>query len=118
MLAGLDLSTGAVSEALRRLDGKVVRIPGFIVPLEDDAQFITEFLLVPYFGACVHYPPPPPNQMVHVKMVDGSRVEMAWWQPVWIEGTLRIENVDSPFGVAAFQLAGVKTSPYTETSAR
>jgi hypothetical protein len=118
MLAGLDLTTGAVSEALRRLDGKVVRIPGFIVPLEDEAQFITEFLLVPYFGACVHYPPPPPNQMVHVKMVAGSKVEMAWWQPVWIEGTLRIENVDSPFGVAAFQLAGVKTSPYTETSAR
>ena len=46
--------------------GQSVRLPGYVVPLEDLAAGIKEFLLVPYFGACVHSPPPPANQIVHV----------------------------------------------------
>ena len=46
--------------------GQVVRIPGFVVPLEDSKEGLKEFLLVPYFGACIHSPPPPANQIVHV----------------------------------------------------
>ena len=47
-------------------DGKRVKIPGFVVPLEGTAELTTEFLLVPYFGACIHVPPPPSNQIVYV----------------------------------------------------
>lgn len=111
-LAGLDHRTGQMNDLLRRLDGRVVQLPGFIVPLEDDAALISEFLLVPYFGACVHVPPPPPNQMVHVVMADGQRARMAWWLPVWIEGTLRVASHDSPYGVAGFQLVGHRVTPY------
>jgi uncharacterized protein len=112
-LGGLDYRSGRVSATLRRLDGQLVKLPGYIVPLEDDAQMITEFLLVPYFGACVHYPPPPPNQMVHVEMVPGAQTRMDWWRPVWIEGTLQIQNYDSPYGVAGFKLTGQRVVPYT-----
>ncbi|MEO7353096.1 MAG: DUF3299 domain-containing protein, partial [Gemmatimonadales bacterium] len=68
ILNTLDLGTGKAPASLAALDGKVVKIAAFIVPLEDNMQEADEFLLVPYFGACVHTPPPPPNQMVYVKM--------------------------------------------------
>lgn len=112
MLGTLDYQNGKVPAALKALDGKVVKIPGFIVPLEDYEEEGAEFLLVPYFGACVHTPPPPPNQMVFVAMEGGKRLKFGWWDPVWMEGTLKIEHYDSPYGAVGFQLVGLKTSPY------
>ena len=44
------------------LDGVRARIPGYVVPLESSAAGHLEFLLVPYFGACIHTPPPPPTR--------------------------------------------------------
>ena len=79
-LAGLDFRTGEMSDQLRELAGKTVRIPGFTVPLEDFASSATEFLLVPYVGACVHTPPPPPNQLVYVEMDEGKRAKMDGWK--------------------------------------
>lgn len=64
LLSELDFRTGKKSAALEKVDGKTVKVPGFMVPLEDGADGVTEFLLVPYFGACIHVPPPPPNQIV------------------------------------------------------
>ena len=58
VLGGLNYMTGEKTETLSKLHGKQVRVPGFIVPLDDFAEEVTEFLLVPYFGACVHVPPP------------------------------------------------------------
>jgi hypothetical protein len=56
------------------LDGTKVRIPGYIVPLEaDDQGRLTEFFLVPFLGACIHVPPPPPNQIVYVKLPQASK---------------------------------------------
>jgi hypothetical protein len=112
VLEGLDYRTGAVSKQLTALEGKRVKIPGFMVPLEDFAEVVTEFLLVPYFGACVHTPPPPPNQMVYVKMDGGAKTKIGWWDPVWIEGTLAVKNYDGPYGVAGFQLTGMRVTPY------
>lgn len=112
ILGGLDYVNGKVPANLQALNGKLVKIPGFIVPLEDYEEEGAEFLLVPYFGACVHTPPPPPNQMVYVRMQDGKKLKFGWWDPVWMEGTLRIENYDSPYGAVGYQLVGMKTSPY------
>lgn len=112
ILGGLDYVNGKVPANLKALDGKLVKIPGFIVPLEDYEEEGAEFLLVPYFGACVHTPPPPPNQMVYVRMQGGKKLKFGWWDPVWMEGTLRIENYDSPYGAVGYQLVGMKTSPY------
>ncbi|MEQ1802652.1 MAG: DUF3299 domain-containing protein [Gammaproteobacteria bacterium] len=54
---------------VKELDGQFVKLPGYIVPLESDAGgMLDEFLLVPYYGACIHVPPPPPNQIVYVKL--------------------------------------------------
>jgi uncharacterized protein len=112
MLLGLNYRTGEVNPALQALNGKRVRVPGFMVPLEDGADGVDEFLLVPYFGACIHTPPPPPNQMVYVKMNRGSRVRVDIWNPVWVEGTLKIEDVDSPYGVVGFELTGLSVTAY------
>lgn len=72
------------------LDGALIRMPGFIIPLELEAAGVTRFVLVPYVGACLHVPPPPPNQLVHVTTAPpwpGSEL----WEAVWVTGTLRAQ---------------------------
>ena len=74
-------------EVDQTLDGKLVRIPGYLLPLEFSGRKVSEFLLVPWVGACIHTPPPPPNQIVHV--TPDQPVEMAgMFAPVWVTGTL------------------------------
>ncbi|MEM7415156.1 MAG: DUF3299 domain-containing protein [Gemmatimonadota bacterium] len=112
VLAGLDYQTGELSERLNEVAGKAVRIPGFTVPLEDFASSATEFLLVPYVGACVHTPPPPPNQLVWVEMDGRKRAKMDGWNPVWLEGVLHVEDVESIYGSSAFRVVGTSVTPY------
>jgi hypothetical protein len=114
MLRELNYRTGKITPALKALDGKVVKIPGYMVPLEDDSEIVTEFLLVPYVGACIHTPPPPPNQIVQVKMNNQKKVKMSFWDPVWVQGKLQIATVKSPYGDVGFQLAGVTIEPYKD----
>lgn len=70
--------------------GMEVRMPGYVLPLEFEGQKVTSFLLVPYAGACIHTPPPPVNQMVHVTYPDGIEV-VGLFTPVWIEGKMNAE---------------------------
>ena len=84
---------------VQELDGEYVRIPGFIVPLEFDFEngTFSEFLLAPYFGACIHVPPPPSNQIVYVK--PDSELEQRWLEDaVWVTGTMTTDSVDSEYG--------------------
>jgi uncharacterized protein len=111
-MAALNYRTGEMPATLRRLNGATVRIPGFMVPLEDTETRVTEFLLVPYFGACIHVPPPPPNQMAHIIMQRRQVVDVNLWDPIWIVGTLKIENVDSPYGMVGYQVTGERILPY------
>ena len=113
LLAGLDYETGKSTDTLKKLDGKHVRVPGFIVPLDDADQEGAEFLLVPYYGACVHTPPPPPNQMAFVRMVGNKSVKLGLFDAIWLEGTLRIVNYDSPYGQVGFTIEGQSLKPYT-----
>jgi hypothetical protein len=113
LLGQLDYVSGVPSDTLRRLDGKKIRIPGFIVPLDDADEQGAEFLLVPYYGACVHTPPPPPNQMAFVSMSDGKNVKLALFDAIWMEGTLRIVNYESPYGSVGFTIEGLSMRPYT-----
>ena len=112
VLAGLDLSSGEASAELAPFIGKEVKVPGFMVPLEDFAEKATEFLLVPYVGACVHTPPPPPNQLVYVEMANGEKVEVSFWEPVWIRGVLEIEETSNVYGSVSFKQTGVEVTPY------
>ena len=109
-LRALDIRTGDAG-ALRRLHGRKVRVPGFIVPLDDFQEEMAEFLLVPYYGACVHTPPPPANQMIFARTT-GDRIRAAWWRPVWLEGTLLITPYRSVYGEAGFRMTVDRVLPY------
>lgn len=93
---------------------RTIRVPGFIVPLDNDEnQKVTEFFVVPYFGACLHMPPPPPNQMIHVKFEQG--VELAnLYDPFWFEGTLKQHINTNDLGTSAYALEVDNVIPYTE----
>ena len=93
------------------LDGKVVKIPGFVVPLEGDNDRTTEFLLVPYFGACIHVPPPPPNQTVYVKFSSGVPIDTIY-DAVWVTGTLTTKTWQGDLATVGYSLSGIEVSPF------
>jgi len=113
VLAGLDYSNGKATDTLKKLEGKMVRIPGFVVPLDDFQEEGAEFLLVPYYGACVHTPPPPPNQIVMVGMTGKKAIKLNLFDAVWLSGRLKIASVESPYGTVGYQLEGLKIEPYS-----
>ena len=90
-LRKLNYKTGKMPESIRKLMGKSVKIPGFAVPLEGDDgfEYVKEFLLVPTFGACIHVPPPPPNQVIHVILDKSVHFEKLLYA-VWITGIIEI----------------------------
>ena len=81
------------------LDGVDVRIPGYVLPLEFDGDRVTEFLLVPYVGACIHTPPPPANQIIYVKP-NASFAISGMFTPVWVSGKLSIELTQKSVGLS------------------
>jgi hypothetical protein len=93
--------------------GRHVRIPGFIVPLEDGRDGMREFLLVPYFGACIHSPPPPANQIIHVLPQSPARGVRSM-DAVWITGTISRERTDSYMGVSGYRIVATRVEPYRE----
>ncbi len=112
VLAGLDYANGNISDELQPFVGEVVKVPGFMLPLEDWAEEASEFLLVPYVGACVHTPPPPPNQLVYIEMEGAESVPVSFWDPVWIHGTLEIEETTNVYGSVSFKMVGTTVEPY------
>ncbi|MCW5662211.1 MAG: DUF3299 domain-containing protein [Piscinibacter sp.] len=99
-----------------KMDGRKVRLPGYVVPLEENAAGMTEFLLVPYFGACIHTPPPPANQIVHVLPKAGTKLKSM--DVVWVDGTLKAQRSDSGMGVSGYRLDAEAVIPYVEKPAR
>lgn len=95
------------------LNGQKIRMAGFLVRLEGDEKHIREFLLVPYFGACVHVPPPPANQVVHV-IPDQPVPVGPDMGAVWVSGTLSLAAAKTDLGDAGYRIAAVKVEPYTE----
>ncbi|RMQ40678.1 putative lipoprotein [Pseudomonas cichorii] len=97
---------------VKALDGKLVRLPGYIVPLEvSEEGRVTEFLLVPYFGACIHVPPPPANQIVHVTSELGVKVDELY-QPYWVEGPMQAKSSTSELAEAGYQMQADKIFVY------
>ena len=107
----LDHESGEADPRLAEFDGGLVRVPGYIVPLEDLQSRTSRFLLVPYVGACIHAPPPPANQILAVHM-GGGAVEFEMWEAYWVSGRLSIDSVESPYGSVAFQLEGIRIDPF------
>ncbi|MDH1065595.1 DUF3299 domain-containing protein [Pseudomonas sp. GD03985] len=97
---------------VQALNDQRIKLPGYIVPLDvTEEGRVTEFLFVPYFGACIHVPPPPSNQIVHVTTELGVLMD-ALYQPFWIEGPLKVEARGSEMGTAGYQMAAEKIYPY------
>ncbi len=94
------------------LDGQHVRIPAYITPLDFSASTEhAQFLLVPYFGACIHSPPPPPNQVIFVQASPPARIANIWGA-VWAEGLLTAQTAKNDIGDAAYTLQLTKLEPY------
>jgi uncharacterized protein len=87
----LQPGAGAAAAIVPGLDGKRVHIGGYVVPLDFEAAKVKEFLLVPFVGACIHVPPPPPNQIVYVKSAKGFDVRGSF-DPVYVTGTLKVAS--------------------------
>jgi hypothetical protein len=95
------------------LDGALIRIPGFVVPLEfDEEQTISQFFLVPYFGACLHMPPPPPNQIILVNAPRGIQMS-ALYDPFWIEGQLSTNFQENDMATSAYAMQLQRIEPYS-----
>jgi hypothetical protein len=93
------------------LDGQKIRIAGYMTPVGFGDTNITEFLLVPYVGACIHVPPPPANQIIYVDRVEGVGIERMW-EPVWVTGTLRATPVATVLADVGYSLQEATVEPY------
>jgi len=93
------------------MEGAAIRIPGFVVPLEETKAGMKEFLLVPYFGACIHSPPPPSNQIIHVVPKSPAQ-SVRSMDAVWISGTMKLERSETGMGVSGYRMDAVRVEPY------
>ena len=104
-----------------KFQGQIVRIPGYALPLEHKDMGVKEFLLVPYVGACIHVPPPPPNQTVYVSLKEAYTVKDLY-EPVWITGRLSIKTTNKSLSLVdgsavietAYMLDGITVGPYED----
>jgi uncharacterized protein len=100
----------------KSLEGTTIRLPGFIVPLEPvkndgTSSELSEFLLVPYFGSCIHVPPPPPNQIVYVHTTKRTGIESIY-DAYWITGKLHLQTKNTRLGSTAYELSADKIEVY------
>lgn len=93
------------------LNGARIRIPGFVVPLDTQGGQVKEFLLVPYFGACIHTPPPPANQIIHVVATKPLK-NVQIMDPVWVSGTLGTGRTNTEFGTSGYRMKVEAVKPY------
>lgn len=104
------LNSAPVNTALQ---GKKIKLPGFVSPLDENNGMVTEFLLVPYFGACIHAPPPPLNQTLLIKPQEGKSIAIdKIYEPVWVVGTMNAETVTTDLASAGYVIADAEVMPY------
>ena len=97
------------------MEGQNVRIAGYLVPLDETKDGLIQFLLVPYFGACIHTPPPPSNQIIEVRPKQPSK----GYRPmdtVWVSGTLRTLRSETYMGTSSYRMDALRVEPYVKNS--
>ncbi|PML00691.1 hypothetical protein BCT86_18210 [Vibrio breoganii] len=97
---------GSVREELNNTQ---VKIPGFVIPIEGTSMAVKEFLLVPFYGACIHIPPPPQNQLIHVTMDDFEEIK-GMWEVVYVTGTLTTQSYDHELASVGYRIKGTSLS--------
>ncbi len=93
------------------MDGKMIKLPGYVVPIEAEGLNVTEFFLVPYFGACIHTPPPPSNQIVYVRFEPGTHVENLF-DAIWVTGKLSTESKAHELATSGYIMEAYQITPY------
>ena len=93
------------------LEGATVKLPGYVVPLEETRGELKEFLLVPYFGACIHTPPPPANQIVFIVSPKGAKFHTM--ETVWVSGTLHTSRQASYMGSSGYRIDAASVERYS-----
>ncbi len=111
LLYKLNYKTGEMPDEVKAIDGQIVRMAGFIVPLSDDYTVLDEFLLVPDAQACIHVPPPPPNLIVHVRLKDPVPRNKVT-NPAWVTGRIKIQTSESIHGESSFRMDGHMMEPF------
>lgn len=102
------------AQTVAALDGTKILLGGYPVPLETNEQGrFVEFFLVPYPGACIHVPPPPPNQIVLVRYAKGVDLTDIY-QPLWVEGTLQVEVSSNELADSAYTIAAQRVEAITD----
>ena len=102
--AGKVSASSAPAPVVQDLNGKRVRIGGYVVPLDFDATKVTEFLLVPFVGACIHVPPPPANQIIYVKSAQGITLK-GEFDPVYVTGIISTEGQFTGLAETGYSIA-------------
>lgn len=101
------------SELMEELDGETVSLEGYLVPLDFEATEAKAFVLVPYMGACIHVPPPPPNQVVFIEYEDGmpmEALETNLWTPFRVTGALRAARAQTHLAEVGYQMSAESIS--------
>ena len=99
------------------MQGVVGRLPGYIVPLEESAKGLKEFLLVPYYGACIHSPPPPANQIVHVLLKQPIKGYKSM-DTVWVYGAIQVQRDQSYMGNSGYRIDATAVERYVAPPAQ
>lgn len=95
------------------LDGKKIKIAGYVAPLDFSEQAsLQEFLLVPYFGACIHVPPPPANQIIYITLKKPAK-GLHTFSTVWVYGTITIDKTETDMGRAGYTMQAEALEPYS-----
>ena len=129
LLDGSQEATKAMDDLRKKLDNapivksqvnQKVRLPGYAVPLDADRNSKREFLLVPYFGACIHTPPPPSNQIVLVRPTANSKIKKMpeSMDVLWVEGELKEARVNTSQGVSGYMMEAISIAPYETKPAK
>ncbi len=99
---------------VKELDGRKIKLGGFAVPLDGDGKITTEFLLVPYYGACIHVPPPPANQAILITLDKPQDIIKQPFDAVWVEGVIKIERFSNDLADAGYAMKNAVVTPYEE----
>ena len=96
---------------VEELDGTRVRMPGFLLPMEAGPEGVTEFILTPYAGACIHVPPPPPNQLVFVHAARPWETH-GLFEAIWVTGRLSVNPITTDLAEIGYALEAERIEPY------
>ena len=92
-------------------NGKTVRLPGFIVPIDYSGTGVTAFILVPYVGACVHVPPPPANQLVLVTTEQPYESD-GLFESVSVTGMFGVSSISTELAEIGYAMSAERIEPF------